>query len=166
MPQRETLHRPDLYAALGVEPSATFVEIRNAYRRQALALHADRLRSTESPDALALAYGRLNELGDAYRTLRNPRTRRAYDLVREGQSSPVPEPVREDRPPPRRYQTRAIRPARPQRDWRRLGRIAIVCGFGLLVVWAVVTTIAERREAAASALSSPASVGTTPVREP
>jgi curved DNA-binding protein CbpA len=163
MPRREIHDHPDWYGVLGVEPSATFFEIRVAYRRQTLALHADRLRSTEKPDALARAYDKLNELGRAYRTLRNPETRRAYDLAREGTSIAVPEPVRKGRPAPRRYATRPKKPGRPRKNRRRLGRIAVVVGFGLLVLWAVLTTIAERREAAASVRTSPPALATTPV---
>jgi len=55
MPRREKHGRSDWYAVLSVEPSTTFAEIRVAYRRQTLTLHADPLRSTRSPDALALA---------------------------------------------------------------------------------------------------------------
>ena len=164
-PQREIDDRPDWYGVLGVEPSATFFEIRAAYRRQTLALHADRLRSTETPDALARAYDKLNELGRAYRTLRDPDTRCAYDLAREGTSLGVPEPVRESRPAPRRYATRAKKPGRPGNNRRRLGRIGVVVGFGILVLWAVLITIAERREAAASVHSSPPDLATAPVPE-
>lgn len=163
MPRRERHDRPDWYDVLGVAPSTTFAEIRVAYRRQALVLHADRLRSTQSPNALALAYDRLKELGDAYRILRNPDTRRAYDRAREGQSVSSPESAREGRPASRRYAMRATQPGQPGRNRRRLGRIAVVVGFGLLVLWAVLTTIAERREAAASVRSSPPGLATTPV---
>jgi curved DNA-binding protein CbpA len=156
-------HR-DWYAVLGVEPSATFVEIRAAYRRHALALHADRLRSTERPRALGLAYDRLNELIKAYRTVRHPDSRRAYDLVREGHEASIPEPLRQNSAVTRRATSRAMQPGRRRRDRRRLGRIAVVLGFGLLVLWAVVTDIAERREAAA-VLSNPPGIATTPFPE-
>lgn len=159
MPQREMHDRPNWYAVLGVEPSATFVEIRAAYRRRALALHTDRLRSAKTADALDRVYDRLDELGDAYRILRHPATRRAYDLARDDDSSPLPEPVRKSRPFLPRYETRARRPGT---NWRRLGRVAIFLCFGMLVAWAVVTTIAERREAAASMLSSPPAMTSTP----
>ena len=159
--QRETQDHPDWYVVLGVEPSATFVEIRAAYRRQALALHANRPRSTERSGELGLAYDRLNDLSDAYRTLRNPDTRRAYDLAREGQFVSFPESVRKRRPASRRA---ATRPGPRGKNRRRLGRIAVVLGFGLLVLWAVVTDIAERREVAA-VLSSPSDIATTPAPE-
>lgn len=162
MTQPEMHDRPDWYSVLGVEPSATFVEIRAAYRRQALALHADRLRTAETPTALDRAYDRLHELGDAYRVLRHPDTRRAYDLAREDLSSPLPEAVRKSHPALPRYRTRARRPGKNR---RRLGRIAVVLGFGLLVLWAVVVSIADRRQAAASMLPSPSGIANAPVSE-
>jgi curved DNA-binding protein CbpA len=165
MGQRDIHDRPDWYAVLGVESSATFVEIRAAYRRHALALHAERLHSAETPPTLARAYDRLHELSDAYRTLRHPDTRRAYDLVREGRSSSVLDPAREARPAPPRYATRARQYGRPERDRRRLGRIGVVLGFGLLVLWAVLASIAERRQAAASMLSNPSGIATAPASE-
>jgi curved DNA-binding protein CbpA len=162
MAPTEMHDRPNWYSVLGVKPSATFVEIRAAYRRQALALHADRLRSAETPTGLDRVYDRLNELGDAYRVLRHPNTRGAYDLARENHSSPLPDSVRKSEPALPRYKTRARRPGENR---RRLGRVAVVLGFGLLVLWAVVVSIADRRQAAASMLSSPSGIANAPVSE-
>jgi len=56
----------------------------------------------------------------------------------------------------------ATRPGQPERSRRGLGRIAVVVGFGLLVLWAVLTTIAERREVEVSVRSPPQGPATTP----
>jgi curved DNA-binding protein CbpA len=166
MRQRDGRDRPVWYAVLGVDPSATFVEIRVAYRRHALALHAERLRSAEAHDTLAGAHGRLREVSDAYRTLRHPETRRAYDLVREGQVPSVAAPAPDGRPTLHHQASRERQSAQPEIDRRRLGRIAVVLGFGLLVLWALVASIADRREAAASQVSSPSEIASPPDSEP
>lgn len=62
----------DPYAALGIEPNAPPGDIRRAYRRQAKKLHPDTNPSSDS----TREFQRLNE---AYRVLRNPRLRLAYD---------------------------------------------------------------------------------------
>ena len=62
----------DPYAALGIEPNAPPGDIRRAYRRQAKKLHPDANPSTDS----TREFQRLNE---AYRVLRNPKLRLAYD---------------------------------------------------------------------------------------
>lgn len=67
----------DPYAALGIEPNAPPGEIRRAYRRQAKKLHPDANPSRES----TREFQRLN---DAYRMLRNPRLRLAYDASTVG----------------------------------------------------------------------------------
>lgn len=67
----------DPYVALGVEPDAPPGEIRRAYRRQAKKLHPDANRSSDS----TREFQRLNE---AYRLLRNPRLRLAYDASTVG----------------------------------------------------------------------------------
>ncbi|MDA1184123.1 MAG: DnaJ domain-containing protein [Acidobacteria bacterium] len=92
MPQRETHIPPDWYAVLGVAPSATIVEIRAAYRRRARVLHAERMQFTAPPRTLARAYDRLQAVSDAYRVLRHPETRRAYDLACHTRPASAPEP--------------------------------------------------------------------------
>jgi hypothetical protein len=67
----------DPYAALGVEPNAPPGDIRRAYRRQAKKLHPDSNPSRDS----TREFQRLNE---AYRVLRNPRLRLAYDASEVG----------------------------------------------------------------------------------
>ena len=143
---------PDLYGVLGVEPSATFVEIRAVYRQRAQALHTDCLDRTGTLEARAHASETLRELGEAYRTLRNPNLRREYDLGRVNRPSLVPNPTRK-RPTAIRQTKRRTR-LTPERR-RSLGRMAIVLGFGLLVLWAVLANMFERRDAEAFFRSQP-----------
>jgi curved DNA-binding protein CbpA len=65
------------YACLGVEPWATADQIRTAYHRCAKLYHPDH---NPSPRAKA----RFQTINEAYRTLSNPTTRRAYDRSRWG----------------------------------------------------------------------------------
>lgn len=166
MPRHHDRNRSDWYIVLGVEPSATLVEIRAAYRRRALALHAERLHSTAPPRTLARAYDRLNALSEAYRVLRRPETRLAYDLACETRPASVVD-IELAAPPARpRYETQARMPARSEDSRRRaLGRVAVVIGFGLLVLGAVAINIAERRQVEASMISSPADRAPAPAAE-
>jgi curved DNA-binding protein CbpA len=65
----------DLYAVLGVEPTASGDEVARAYRARAKQLHPDTSDDPLAPD-------RFNELVDAYGVLANHRTRREYDQSR------------------------------------------------------------------------------------
>ena len=67
----------DPYVALGVEPDAPPGEIRRAYRRKAKKLHPDANPSSDS----TREFQRLNE---AYRLLRDPRLKLAYDASTVG----------------------------------------------------------------------------------
>ncbi|HEY9552694.1 J domain-containing protein [Allosphingosinicella sp.] len=67
----------DPYSALGIEPNAPLGDIRRAYRRQAKKLHPDANPSSDS----TREFQRLNE---AYRVLRNPHLRLAYDASKVG----------------------------------------------------------------------------------
>jgi len=147
---------PDWYAVLGVDPSATSAEIRAAYRRRALALHAERLHSTAAPRTLARAYDRLEAISGAYRVLREPETRRAYDLARDARSAATLDPAPAVRRSQPGYGSRITAPARSQQGRRRQrGRIAVVIGFGLLVLVAIAINIVERRQVEESLISGP-----------
>ena len=68
----------DLYATLGVAPSATTEEIKRAYRKLARQYHPD--RNPGDADAEA----RFKEVQVAYDTLSDPQRRAEYDAARNG----------------------------------------------------------------------------------
>ncbi|PYI23355.1 DnaJ chaperone [Aspergillus japonicus CBS 114.51] len=70
----------DLYKVLGVSPKATQQEIRNAYKRESLKSHPDRVPadSAERPARTR----RFQEINDAYYTLSDTSRRREYDATR------------------------------------------------------------------------------------
>ena len=78
------------YDVLGVTARATNDELRQAYRERARVLHPDRLRAAGRPETDALGDG-MRELNEAWRVLRDPGRRRAYD--RSLWPGPDPEPV-------------------------------------------------------------------------
>jgi curved DNA-binding protein CbpA len=61
------------YDILGVEPTATDVELKKAYRKQAIKLHPD--KNGNDPKASE----KFQELGEAYGVLQNPDSRALYD---------------------------------------------------------------------------------------
>lgn len=63
------------YDILGVSPSATDVELKKAYRKQAIKLHPD--KNANDPNAAA----KFQELGEAYGILQNADLRASYDEV-------------------------------------------------------------------------------------
>src|SRR5439155_26611302 len=68
----------DLYATLGVAPTATSDEIREAYWRQVRVQSSDR-----EPGE------RLRELREAYETLTDPESRARYDATGDGAPPPT-----------------------------------------------------------------------------
>ncbi|KAK6845721.1 hypothetical protein PG995_015831 [Apiospora arundinis] len=80
MPSEPTF---DYYAELGLEPGSSINEVRNAYRRLAMARHPDRNPNDATATA---AFQRLNE---ACETLSDPNKKRQYDMchVRPGAAS-------------------------------------------------------------------------------
>ncbi|KAK6459292.1 DnaJ-like protein [Scheffersomyces xylosifermentans] len=61
------------YDILGVEPSATDIELKKAYRKQAIKLHPD--KNANDPEAAS----KFQELGEAYGILQDPNSRAIYD---------------------------------------------------------------------------------------
>lgn len=88
---------PNFYVILGVAPSATADEIRQAYRLRARESHPD--AQPTDPDAER----RFKEVAEAYHTLATPDARRAYDaqLHAWAASHPASEPTREHAAPER-----------------------------------------------------------------
>lgn len=80
----------DLYAVLGVSPSATAEMITSAFRDRVRALRPDMRVDADTAER----FGRLRA---AYDTLRDPGLRAAYDRERTARPSPAPaHPVRWD----------------------------------------------------------------------
>ncbi|MCJ1350769.1 MAG: hypothetical protein MMC33_000750 [Icmadophila ericetorum] len=71
---------PDYYAILEVSSKATQQQIRDAYKKQALKSHPDRVAS-DSPDRPARTR-KFQQINDAYYTLSDPTRRRDYDSAR------------------------------------------------------------------------------------
>jgi uncharacterized protein YjbI with pentapeptide repeats len=92
---------PDHYTLLSVSRTATFVEIRAAYRRLAREHHPD-----TNPDPAAEAL--MRRINDAWETLRDPGRRSLYDRQLP-HAAPV-RPVRRQ-PPPRRQADRRTEPS-------------------------------------------------------
>ncbi|KZT52933.1 DnaJ-domain-containing protein [Calocera cornea HHB12733] len=70
---KESLNR-DYYTILGIPKTANFEELRTAFRRKALLVHPDRLRTKD-------AARQFIELHDAYRYLADPIRRARYDRL-------------------------------------------------------------------------------------
>lgn len=79
----------DLYAVLGIAPSASDDEIRSAYRSAAKRDHPDRFPSYVQK---LRATARMQDLNHAYSVLKDPAQRRAYDNRRLPRA-PVPGPA-------------------------------------------------------------------------
>jgi DnaJ-class molecular chaperone len=73
-----TTEQPDLYAVLGVAPSATQAEISHAYRALLRHHHPD-TRVTADRSQSALSDSALREVIAAYAVLRDPSRRAEYD---------------------------------------------------------------------------------------
>lgn len=80
--------KTDYYVLLGVEESATFLELKKAYRKKALLLHPDK-----NPNDIENTTRLFNEVRTAYETLSDPQERSWYDshkfqiLMEDGDSS-------------------------------------------------------------------------------
>ena len=77
----------DYYGILGVPPTATQDEIREAYRRLAFEWHPDR-----NPHQREQAHARFLDLGEAYAVLKDGRQRLDYDRGRSSGSSSASPP--------------------------------------------------------------------------
>ena len=85
------------YGLLGLHPSASVIEIRQAYRQLSKRYHPD---TTTLPPHIAK--GKFQQLNEAYATLSNPERRAAYDLKIRYSRISVMQPTPPPQPPPRR----------------------------------------------------------------
>ncbi|GAA5980565.1 hypothetical protein JCM10908_001691 [Rhodotorula pacifica] len=79
---------PDYYAILGIDDSASFDQIKTAYKRKSLRCHPDRIPSGTANDARRRAATvEFQAVADAYFELSDPSRRRAYDELRKANQS-------------------------------------------------------------------------------
>jgi curved DNA-binding protein len=69
------MNKKDYYTILGVRPSASLRDIKDAYRRLARRYHPDVAKDTDSSQVLT-------EVNEAYEVLSNLELRTSYDLER------------------------------------------------------------------------------------
>ncbi|GAD96351.1 DnaJ chaperone (Caj1), putative [Paecilomyces variotii No. 5] len=81
--------QPNYYKVLGVEPTASQQQIRDAYKRASLKHHPDRVPA-DSPERPARTR-KFQEINDAYYTLSDPKRRREYDEVRRYEEPESPD---------------------------------------------------------------------------
>lgn len=74
-------NQPSLYSLLGVAPTATLAEIKDAYRRMVMQYHPD-INPNANP---RICHQMMCMINEAYATLRNVETRMEYDAtIQEG----------------------------------------------------------------------------------
>lgn len=76
---------PDYYALLGVTPSASQDQVRQAYKKESLRTHPDRLANA-TPEEKRRATEKFQAVADAYYVLSDVKRRRDYDLQYESRS--------------------------------------------------------------------------------
>jgi len=82
---------PDYYKLLNISRTATQEEVRQAYRKESLKTHPDRLANA-SPAEKQAATERFQAIADAYYILSDPQRRRDYDDLYNNQSSRTDDP--------------------------------------------------------------------------
>lgn len=76
---------PDYYQLLGIPQSASQEDVRQAYKKQSLRTHPDRLVNV-SPAEKRRATERFQAVADAYYVLSDPKRRKEYDALYASQS--------------------------------------------------------------------------------
>jgi len=76
---------PDYYALLSIPHTATQDEIRQAYKRESLKTHPDRLATSATPEEKQRATETFQAVADAYYVLSDPARRREYNILRSQQ---------------------------------------------------------------------------------
>ena len=132
----------DYYGILGVPPTATQDEIREAYRRLAFEWHPDR-----NPHQREQAHARFLDLGEAYAVLKDGRQRLDYDRGRSSGSSSASPPRSTPGPAPqaaatlREYHGRVHELARELASVDRPGRRIDVALVSLAMVGLVMSFV-------------------------
>lgn len=85
------MRAPNHYEVLGVAPTASADEVRRAYLGRARLLHPDRLQGLPPERSVAMARA-MQDVNEAWRVLRAPASRTAYDDRLTGRSRPGPHP--------------------------------------------------------------------------
>ena len=83
------MSRTSHYDVLGVAPGAGPDEVRRAYLERARLLHPDRLQGLP-PDQSARMARAMQDVNEAWRVLRSPASRAAYDDRLAGRAAPTP----------------------------------------------------------------------------
>ncbi|KAJ5130142.1 Heat shock protein DnaJ [Penicillium bovifimosum] len=85
------MSKPDFYKILNIAQDATQQQIRNAYKRESLKSHPDRVPA-DSPERPARTR-KFQDINDAYYTLSDPARRREYDATRAYEEEEAEEEV-------------------------------------------------------------------------
>ena len=114
----------DAYRTLGVPPDADRHSVREAYRKRIAQAHPAHARSSTD---LARRTHEAAQLNEAYRTLRDPALRRAYDLTLHR--------TNRSQEPHRRQQPLAREPvAHRLLTWSNSGWAAVLAGLAIWIV--------------------------------
>ncbi len=114
---------PTYYDTLGVDRDATATQIREAYRALARQHHPDRAGAGDP--------GRMHDINEAYRVLRDPARRAVYDGHLRQPSPPRPEPQYDHVAPPATGRPLLDPPNVP---WRTLGVAGVLAVIGVFVL--------------------------------
>lgn len=105
------IQRADLYAVLGVPPTAAPEEIRRAFRALMRRHHPDTRGSAATPGAGANGDAAFQRAVAAYAVLGDPQARVEYDRARRGRATPGGQPVVVRRTEPPRRAGEDVQPA-------------------------------------------------------